>query len=83
MKRFGAQPEAAQWPLYAPKTKRKHKQVLTTSLDNLTFLTEEDKNKLFEEFETIRQIKIAKLDDLTKVLGKRKAQKLIDAFDSL
>ncbi len=56
---------------------KKSKELFTSSLDEFKFLTEEDKNNLFNTFKTARQIYIAKESDLSKVISPNKAKKLI------
>ncbi len=55
---------------------RREKAILTSSLDKYTFLNQEDKNKLFKEFKSIRKIMISTVDDLSKVIGSKKAKKM-------
>lgn len=55
---------------------RRKKSILQSSLDKYVFLTKEDKNKLFMEFKSIRKIMIASIEDLSKVIGLRKAKKM-------
>ena len=55
---------------------RRKKQILKSSLDKYTFLSNEDKNKLFMEFKSIRKIMIASIEDLSKVIGSKKAKKM-------
>ena len=55
---------------------RREKSILKISLDKYSFLNNDDKNKLFIEFKSHRKIMIASIDDLSKVVGIKKAKKM-------
>lgn len=59
---------------------RSTRNILTNSLDQFKFLTKDDQNILFNEFETYRNIKLANEKQLQKVIGLKKAKKLIEMF---
>ncbi len=62
---------------------RRSKTIFKTSLDNVTFLSKKDIEKLYDNFETIHQMIISNEDDLRKIIGTNKATKLIAYFNDL
>ncbi len=61
--------------------KRRNQNLFNESFKNLTFLTQEDIEKLYENFETIHQIKNVNETQLEKVVGKIKAKKIVKSFN--
>ncbi len=60
---------------------RVEKKLLTTSLDKYVFLTTENKNNLFAEFVSVRNIKLANEKQLAKIIGTVRAKKLLKEFE--
>ncbi len=61
---------------------RAQKSLLTTSLDQYLFLTSENKDNLFREFVSIRNIKLANEKQLAKIIGLVKTKKLLEKFET-
>ncbi len=62
---------------------RRSKTLFKTSLDNASFLSAKDIEKLYENFETIHQMMISNEDALSKIIGEKKSIKLITYFNEL
>lgn len=61
--------------------KRRNQNLFNDSFKNLSFLDNKDIENLYENFETIHQIKNTNEGQLEKVVGKIKAKKIIKSFN--
>ena len=60
--------------------KRRQKQMIQSVLDDIAGIGEKSKELLLKEFKTIENIKLAEKSELSSIVGKSKAQIIVDYF---